>query len=206
MQQINLYLPELRPQTDYLSAGKCLAGVAALCLALVAVSISAVMEESRLSAELEAAQTKYEQIDADLKKLKQQPESPAKKQLERQIEAARAGLINRQRLAGVLQGETLGNSRGFSGQVRALSDFVPQGISLHYFALNAGGRQLHLSGQSLQADTIAAFLSQLRLQQAFAGTQFGELRVQDEKGGFSFSLAESVTHKRTTQVPMFRVN
>lgn len=197
MQQINLYVAELRPRTDYLSAGKCVSAALVLVLVLAAVSLKMVLAEGSLTAEVAKLEQSSQELQAELEKLKRPPDQAVKQQLERQIELARAGLANRQRLSEVLEGEALGNTAGFSEQVKALSDFLPAGLSLDCFGLASGGRQLNLKGQSHKADTIAAFLAQLRRHDVFAETRFGELNVQDGEGIFTFSLLETAVPIRT---------
>lgn len=197
MQQINLYVPELRPRTDYLSAGKCVSAALVLVLVLAAVSLKMVLAEGSLTAEVARLEQSSQELQAELEKLKRPPDQAVQKQLERQIEAARAGLANRQRLVEVLDGETLGNTRGFSEQVTALSNLLPAGLSLDYFGLANGGRYLNLKGQSYEANTVAAFLAKLRRHNVFFETKFGELNVQDRDGTFIFSLSETSVPTRT---------
>lgn len=190
MQQINLYLPEFRPRREWITAKNSAIALGLLLLTLTGVSVSSLINESAFAAEVASLKAQNDQLQAELNTLKSKPDGQEKKQLEQQIQTARAALSNRQRLAQVLEGESLGNTQGFSAQMLALSETVPAKLSVSQFSFAKGGRLLTMRGQSVAPDTVAAYLAGLRGHTAFAGAQFGQLQVAAEGGLFRFAVLD----------------
>jgi hypothetical protein len=116
-----------------------------------------------------------------------QPADALLRQVER-LERERAG---KQALLGRLEGEAMGNQRGFSAHLEGLGRQHPEGLWLRRVYLGAGGRRLGLEGGVTDAELLPRYLNALSREPAFAGTQFDSFSLhRPERPGshLSFTL------------------
>lgn len=188
MQQINLYLPELRPKTDYLSARNALCLLGVFLLVLVLGYGMTGRKINKLQNALHDVQQQNVELQNNIARMDIQPQDQRKNNLESRIAHSRRTLSNHQRLIDVLRGETLGNNRGFSQKIATLAELSHDGLSLQRFALTEGGRELHLTGRSRTTEQIPVYLNLLRMHDAFADTGFGELNIDRKSGWYEFTV------------------
>lgn len=190
MQQVNLYLPELRPKTDYLSTRNALCLIAVFLLVLLLDYGLTVRTVNKLQNALHDVQRQNVELQDNIARMDIQPQDQRKKNLETRIAQSRRTLGNHRRLIDVLRGETLGNNRGFSQKIETLAALSHDGLSLQRLALTDGGRELHLTGRSRTTEQIPVYLNSLRMHDAFADTGFGELNIERKSGWYEFIVNE----------------
>lgn len=191
IQQINLYLPELRPQPDYLSTRNALIFIGVFFLLLLLGSVYATYRNAQLESEIASLEEHKHATEQKIAALDRKPVDQQKRELEYRITAAREALRNRQRLIEVLQGETLGNHEGFSAQIAALAELAPAGVALERFTVTAGGRDVRMVGKSRTTENIPLYLNMLRQHPAFEQSGFGELAIRRNAPWYEFTVNHS---------------
>lgn len=191
MQQVNLYLPELRPKTDYLSSWNALGLLGVFLLVLILDYGLTYRKTVQLQSDMRDAQLQVVELQDKITRMDIQPQDQRKKNLETRIGQTRQTLNNHRRLIDVLRGETLGNNQGFSQKIDTLAELSHEGLSLERFGLTDGGRELHLTGRSRATEAIPAYLNSLRTHPAFAETWFGELNIDRKSSWYEFKINQS---------------
>lgn len=197
-QQINLYLPEFRPNREPLRAVHMGWGLLGVFIVLMLISVLTEYQYHQLTKE-------YAQVDQIQKGLQTQLQTVAMAkpalsgpELDVTIEKLQKDLSRRQHIVSVISSQHLGNQRGFSAQMLALANQSLDTISLESFSLQKGGNYAELSGRARSADQVPLYVQKLRADPSFAQVGFGVLNVgQDENssGVLQFSLAKAVEEK-----------
>ena len=188
MQQVNLYLPELRTQRDYLSASYSAAAVLVLAVCLSAFYLVSLVNLHSANARASAMEAKSSELKQLASDLKAKPSANKKTELEQEISQLRESIHNRQAIEGLLSGKDIGNKSGFSEFLAAISQALPEGLSLESFAINKGGAQAKFHGGSLRAENIPLFFANLQQQAPFAKTIFGSLLIEHTGSYLSFQI------------------
>ena len=183
-QQVNLFLPEFRRQTDWLDFQR-MAWLAGLALLLfVAVSALRGWQLLQLQGELEdrqaALSAAVDETTALVQRYGVQTEDQALADSVRQLEETLQG---KKVLLDFLAGRELGNTAGFSGHLADLSRYLVPGLRLTAIELRRGGGSVLLSGQVSHAANVTLFLRNLSQSPAYAGKSFDALRIEDADEG-----------------------
>lgn len=105
-------------------------------------------------------------------------------------------LAERQAALSLIQGTTLGDSKGFSGQLRALARQDVDGIWLTRLVLSAAGDQTRIEGRALSAELIPLYVQDLTAEPAFAKQRFHRFQIDnpidDEQSALTFSMDSQV--------------
>jgi len=109
---------------------------------------------------------------------------------EEQVEALLNELQERQALLMLVQGSSLGETRGFSQKLRALARNGVDGMWLTYFSLGANGDGTRLEGQTIRAELVPAYLQNLLTSGPFSTQRFHQFEISkpDDDGLLEFSL------------------
>jgi hypothetical protein len=197
MQQINLYLPEFRPNRELLRAIHMAWGVFAFLIFLIAISVYTSYQNTELQLQLAQVQQSQQALQKQLQTITQQKPAEAAVELDAQIQKLQNDLQRRQQIWAMISHQDLGNDKGFSAQLNALAKASLNTISLETSSLQRGGTYAELSGKTRSADQIPLYVQKLRSDPSFANVGFGVLNVQrDEASGLlQFSLAKAVDEK-----------
>lgn len=198
MQQINLYLPEFQPNREPLRAVHMLWGAALLAILLVVASITSSASNKKLAAQVEQQRAQLEQMKRQLDELNRSQPQANLAQLDEEILRLRADLDRRQRLVSIVSNTNLGNSSGFSNQLRAMSRQALDTVSLEAFSLSRGGSYAEFVGKTIASDQVPLYVQRLRTEESFTNVGFGVLYVapsEKKPGVLDFSLAQPVTEK-----------
>ncbi len=201
MQQINLYLPEFRPNRQPLRAIHMLWGGLAFLILLLCYSVYSNHQYGLLQQELAAEQKAQAAIQAQLKVLTAQKPALASVELDAKITQLQKNVQRHQQILAMISRQDLGNDKGFSMQLNALSQASLNTISVESFSLQRGGKYAELTGLTRSADQIPFYLQRLRKDPSFAEVGFGVLNIErdTEQGGLlKFSLAKAKDDKNTT--------
>lgn len=191
MQKINLLQPGLLPRPDYLTLRNCGLTLAALLLVGLGYGATASAHNRALAAETAALEAQLAELGAQIEPLKRPPDAQMRTQLEAQVASAEAALANRRRLAEVLAGGALGNTQGFSSQLKSLAEQLPEGVALESINFRAGGRELALEGHTSQPAALPRYLAALKSAPAFAFTYMGHLKVSSGPRHYGFQVGET---------------
>lgn len=193
MQQINLYLPEFRPNREPLRAIHMVWACAGLLVLLLLFTLYSSFQNRGLEEQLvqsqEATKTILQQFDA----LTKNKPAQSGADLDVRIEQLQANLQRHLQILAMIQHQDLGNDKGFSAQLNALAQASLSSISLETFSLQRGGSYAELSGKTSAADQIPLYLQRLRNDPSFEKVAFGVLNITRENNGstLQFSLAKA---------------
>ena len=177
-QQINLYLPELRPNRELVTAVRLVRATAVVVGVMLLLSAFNYWQRSGLQQELAvvqaelAAQTeRTEQIERDA------AGRSSNQALLRDIETREARLAQSQELLEFLRTTTLGNSTGYSEYVKDLSRASFDGIWLTEFRISGGSDSVFLRGNALQTAMVPDYVGRLSgSQSSLQGRLFNRLQ------------------------------
>ena len=193
MQQINLYLPEFRPNREPLRAIHMLwAGVAFLIL-LICFSIYSNHKYKLLLQQLETEQKSQEAIQAQLASLAAKRPAESSAEIDAKISQLQKSVERHQKILAMISHQDLGNDKGFSAQLVAMGQASLPTISVESFSLQRGGKYAELTGITRQADQIPLYLQRLRKDPSFSEVGFGVLNVErdaEQPGILKFSVAK----------------
>lgn len=197
MQQINLYLPEFRPNREPLRAIHMLWAGLALVGLLVLFSIYSSYQLSSLEAQLAQEKIAQQNMQSQLQLINTKKPAQNSAELDGKIEQLQKKLQRHSQILSMISHQDLGNDKGFSGQLNALGQASLNTISIEAFSLQRGGKYAELSGLTRSADQIPLYVQRLRKEAAFADVGFGVLNIErDEQSGLlKFHLAKAKTEK-----------
>jgi hypothetical protein len=189
MQQINLYLPEFRPQSDYFSAEKSAIFLLLLLVVMIFLQVSRSGQLANMEAQVVQLETQQKTLKEQVDALKKKPAQGRSAALEQEIAKTREAIRNREAIAEVIGGHSLGNQSGFSRQLLVLGEQQLEGVSLQSFGLERGGAFARLAGVSLKAESVPLYVARLQADPNFAATRFGFLTLQNTDTGVQFLLS-----------------
>jgi hypothetical protein len=202
MQQINLYLPEFRPNRDPLRAiHMWWLGLVFLVL-LICFSFYSNHKHKLLLQQLEVEQKSQEAIQAQLSLLGAKKPAQSSADIDVKILQLQKSVERHQKILTMISHQDLGNDKGFSAQLVAMGQASLPTISVESFSLQRGGRYAELSGITRHADQIPLYLQRLRTDSSFSQVGFGVLNVErdkEESGLLRFSLAKAKSEDDTKE-------
>ena len=197
-QQVNLYLPELRRQKDWLDFQGLLKSVAGLAIVLVLVSGFQAWQLYRLDGELQVAdaerESMLEQINAMVARMSATTADP---ELARMVSTMERELEARRAVLDFMENSAEGNTQGFSSYMADLSRAHLEGLRLSGFELVDSGNNVSLSGEISRADIVPLFLQRLGDQGSFRGKSFESVSIGSEQDRLLFRLATSAADRQT---------
>ncbi len=161
-QQINLFLPEFRPQNDWLTGNRVLQVSAVVLLIIVATTVSNLVQRSGLRGELASATDTLEQLTDRTNELQQEvARRGSDPELARELEQREQRLAESQELLSFLSETNLGNIDGFSEHIKDLSRASFDGLWLTQFNMTAGGESVYIKGLTHQSAMVPNFIGRL---------------------------------------------
>jgi hypothetical protein len=200
MQQINLYLPEFRPNREPLRSVHMLWAAVGIIVLLVLFSLYSTYRNSQLRHQVAAEQNAVQEAQAQLLKLSAQQPQNMRAQLEVEIQQLQSGRDRRQQILAVISSQNLGNDTGFSAQLQTLARQSLDTLALEKFSLQQGGNYVELSGTTRTADQVPLYLQRLRSEQSFAPVRFGVMRIERGENSAAplvFQLAKAEDDKKS---------
>jgi len=173
-QEVNLYRDALRPVQIPLPARQMLILLGLLTgllvLFWVGLSVRVLVVEGEL-ADLHAEQVAQQgQIARVTEQLAQRVKSPV---LEQQVQQLERDLRIKRQLLGAVADGAHGNTDGFSAALAGLGRHQRDGLWFRQIHFSRGGAGLTLSGSTLDARELPAYLQALAVEPAYAGREFG---------------------------------
>ncbi len=189
-QEVNLYLSRLQPKLDYLAAPLVLRGFLLLAAVLIAITGFDLMQNYRLQQFVEQQQVQVDGLSQQIADVKAKlPKSQGAK-LDREIKRLGQEIARRQAISRLIDGESIGNTQGFSNQLRALSQQSSEQLSLTTFAFARGGQVISLTGHTRSPEAVPSYVDRLRQSESFNDSVFGPMAIarQDNHSVLIFSL------------------
>jgi len=189
-QEVNLYLPQLQPTVDYLSVAVVARGIVLLLFMLLMTVFFDVYQNQQLQGDIELRQTSIDSLQQQITHVKKQlPKSQAIR-LDREIRALGVEIKRRQAISRLIDGQSIGNTEGFSEQLSMLSQKSSEKISLTQFGLSVGGDVVSLAGETRAPESVPAYIDRLRQSDSFSSSVFGPMSIfrQNSSALLNFSL------------------
>ena len=197
MQQINLYLPEFRPNREPVRAIHMLWAGLALIVLLILFSIYSNHQYKLLEQQLAEEKAAQQNMLTQLQAISAKKPAQTSAQLDAKVEQLQKNLQRHIQILNMISHQDLGNDKGFSAQVGALGQASLNTMSLESFSLQRGGKYAELKGLTRSADQIPLYLQRLRKDPAFSDVGFGVLTMERDaqSGLLKFSLAKAKDEK-----------
>lgn len=178
MQQINLYLPEFRPNREPLRSQHMLWLAVGLLVLLVLFSIYSSYRNSQMRAQVAEEQAALQAAQMQLQQLGLLQPKNLREQLETEIAQLLEERDRRAQIFTIISRQDMGNTSGFSAHMEALARQSMDTLALDKFSLQRGGSYVEFSGTTRRADQIPVYLQRLRSEASFAEVDFGVLTVE----------------------------
>lgn len=194
MQSINLYLPEFRPKFNPLAAGFLLPLAAGFLLILVLIQTQLWLEKKTFSEKLIVIKQDIANTEQQLDALKKVPKGMDKASVEAAIATAQEAIRHREYALGRLNNNNLGNDKGFSVALLALSRHSLVDVVLTEFAFFQGGLQVELRGLTKRNAAVPEYVHQLQTDVFFKNSDFGSLTLKKSQktGVMEFKYARPI--------------
>lgn len=203
-QQINLYLPEFRPETNAFQSMFIVQAAGMLVVALLLLYGYAWQGLSGIDRELAVVQR---QEVAALERLQNvRPLIMAltgEQSWSEQLEQATRMLAEREAALRLIRGTALGVTHGFSGHLRALARQDIDGIWLTHIVLSAAGDRTRIEGRAIRPELIPLYVQDLTSEPAFSAQRFHRFQIDsiedDGEPGLRFSMDSEMLAARAAQ-------
>lgn len=182
-QQINLYLPELRPSEERLTARTAALGAAVVLVLLILSGLWSWGQNLRHQNRLAELQQSAQLIDQSIVALSQSLPPSQAALLQRELDELQQQRNRRLRIYSLINAQNLGNSKGFSALMTALARQHQHGISLSAFHFMAGGEMVAMRGLAQEAAAVPRYIQRLQTEPALHGSAFGHLTVERQQTG-----------------------
>ncbi len=133
MQQVNLYLPEFRPNREPLRAVHIAWGGLALLILLVAFSFYSHSQQKAIEAQLAQEQAAMQSLQSQLTLLSAKKPAQSSAELDIKIAQLQKNLQRHLQILSMISHQDLGNDKGFSAQLRALGQASVNTVSIESF-------------------------------------------------------------------------
>ena len=179
IQQINLFTPAFKRKEINWSAAS-LIKLTLIAIALMAVAYSyTYYQQQLLVAELKQLESQNSQTTAQLSsvlaKAKQSNKTPI---LQSQLQALKEERNHSIQMLKLLRAKSYEDRPNMSAFFVGLARQIVPGIWFEKIVINNGGADIELSGHTYSADLLPQLIDQLRIEQAFSGTEFHSLLIQ----------------------------
>ncbi|WP_324125909.1 PilN domain-containing protein [Marinobacter sp. F4218] len=184
IQQVNLYVQELRPHKERMQAGMLMGLVGLLILVIGAAGAVVHYQNNRLTTQVNELELQNIGLEQDITRLSaevsaRQPAPEVREALEQVNDA----LLRRQRLLERVEGLVLHGGGRFSPQMAALARQIPDNVWLTGIRLNGQQSKVTIEGRARSSALVPAYLENLSDEPAFAGKTFGAFRLSRPESG-----------------------
>jgi hypothetical protein len=194
LQQVNLYLTELRPQQQPFRFIMILYTWGITAAFFTVIQYWGWNQTQNAETHLSDLNKQEIKVLQQLQTLRANAPRNARAQLEQKLTTARAELVQRQQLMDTMKQQEMGNSSGFSEYLIGLSRQHADGLSLELIELGEGGRTVELSGWTRTPELVPDYVQRLRQEASFHNTRFGEMSIErspnDRIDALRFSLGD----------------
>lgn len=190
MQQINLYVSALQPKKDWFSAKYLASVLVGVVVVLMLIHFVKAREAGRLEELLDEKRLVLSALEIELDKSKTQQRPSSRKDIELNIENLHRKISSRERLTGLIKGQTLDENFSFHSAMTAMAAKASSRVSLEHFTFSRGGKLIEMSGEGIRSYDVPEYLSSLRKEEVFSVSQFGLIKIGNVKssGNVEFSM------------------
>lgn len=185
MQQVNLYVQELRPKKEWITAKILAFSALGLFVFLVGASLLSSYQLDAYKKEVKLIEQKVESKQKHLVKIKNKHPGKASTSLDEQLVLLRDRMNQRIKIKEMIGYQSLGNQEGYSARMIQLAEKIPDDLSLSRIHFSRGAHLVNILGVSKTASSIPLLISQLQSSEQYADAEFGPLTIA-EKNNQSF--------------------
>lgn len=196
-QQINLYQSQFRPETRMFPAWFMLQAVGILAFGMLLMTVFAQQRISGVEQELEIVARQETVVLERLQNIGPLINAvTGETNWSEQLDDSLRMLAERQAALNVIQGSTLGDTKGFSRHMRALARQDVDGLWLTHIVLSALGDKTRLEGRAIRAELIPLYVQGLAAETPFAEQRFHHFQIdspaEDEGTALLFSMDSDI--------------
>ena len=178
-QQINLHQPIFRRERKTLSAVTVAATLGAVVVALIGFSVYTSRGVARLQARVAQLTEQQQKQQEQLAKVGEVFSRHARRsEVEARVRTLRATLIERTQALEVLQSGAAGQTSGFASRMEALARRHVNGLWIEGLAMSGTHSTMSISGGSVDADIVPAYLRSLSSEAVLSGTRFDDFVIE----------------------------
>ena len=183
-QQVNLHQPIFRRERKTLSAITVATTLGVVAVALTTFSLYTARDVGRLQAEVAQLTEQQQKQQAQLAKVGETLSRQARRaDVEARVKALTATLSERTQALQVLQSGAAGQTSGFASRMEALARRHVYGLWIEGLAMSGTRSTMSISGGSVDADIVPAYLRSLSSETVLSGTRFDDFVIErPEKG------------------------
>jgi Tfp pilus assembly protein PilN len=182
-QQINLFNPIFLTQKKYFSTiamvealGMLLVGAALVCGYAAYQATKLRQEAEQTTKQLAVAQQQLVEVSAKY------GVKPKNQSLEQQVKKTEGDIQSLRQIFDILQKGDIGNTKGYSGYMKAFARQIADGVWLTGITLVGAGNEIALEGRAVQPELVPAYMNRLKREPLMQGKSFGTLEMQVPQG------------------------
>jgi hypothetical protein len=183
-QQVNLHQPIFRRQRKAISAVMVATTFGVLAVSLTAFSVYTSRGVAQLESEVAMLTEQQAKRQEQLGEVSETLTREARRSdVEARVKALKATLSERTQALQVLQSGAAGQTSGFATRMEALARRHVNGLWIDRLALSGTRSTMSISGGSVDADIVPAYLRSLSGETVLSGTRFDDFVIErPEKG------------------------
>ncbi len=178
LQQVNLFLPEFRPEQGTFNFVTMIYAWIGIVVFLALVQVWGWNQTQNAREKLAAIEDEQVKVLRQLKELRDATPKETKAQMQENIEEAEAAVMRRRQVLRTMQGRAIGNTEGFSRFLVGLSNQHMDGLALDRFSFLNGGNYVELSGWTYKPELVPDYMQRLQREDSFEETRFGEMSIE----------------------------
>jgi hypothetical protein len=179
MQNINLYVPDLRPNSAWLTEKSLAYGLVVFVVFLILLTFIDRHSVNQYKASVLATESKNTTQREDVEKIKAKRPSFALQSMDEEILRLRAEIDDRYRVIELIGRKNLGNVHGYSSRLKALSEYSSPDISIVHFRFSSGSDRVDIRGSSLKPEAPVNIIGKLQNTESYRQASFGALTISD---------------------------
>lgn len=178
-QQINLYQPIFRRERKTLSAVTVAATIGVVVVTLTGFSLYTARGVARLETEVAQLTEQQERQQAQMAKVGELFSRQARRSdVDARVKALKSTLSERTQALAVLQSGAAGQTSGFASRMEALARRHVNGLWIEGLAMSGTHSTMSISGGSVDADIVPAYLRSLSSEAVLSGTRFDDFVIE----------------------------
>ena len=190
LQQVNLYLPELRPTREWITANTLAFASCGVVVMFAMIYFMLQMNLNSLQEQVIELETRGVLAQESVEKIKNKAKPVRAEKLDQELILLKQAIRSRKRVERFIEGENFGNEVGFAKAMEAMARESMPSLSLQHIYIAEGGGVLKLRGETLKLEDVAIYIQRLQQNYEFNKTNFGALNIeeQENRGRHAFSL------------------
>ncbi|MDZ7925158.1 MAG: hypothetical protein U5M23_14150 [Marinagarivorans sp.] len=180
MQQINLYVSELRPQKDWFSAKYLSVMLVSIFTLLVLIDFVKLREVSFLSESLNDKQLVLRALELEIDESKAQKPTSNRQEIQVEIDTLKEKISAREQLVTLIQGQSI-NNFSFYRALTVMSKTTNNRVAINSFTFSRGGQYIEMEGEGVRSFDVPDYINALRSDPVFATSTFGLVSIGNVK-------------------------